>query len=130
MKQLVLLTLFLSAVVTADSEEVNVTLSTGTVLRGKVCAGYETEGIRCFFGVPYAEPPTGDNRFRPTIPFNYTGIDSLLTKKHASRCMQGGRASVSEDCLFLDVYAPPAGVTPKAVMVFIHGGCFTNGGPV
>jgi len=82
---LTLLTLFLA--VAATDTETNVTLSSGTILKGKVCAGYETEGIRCFFGIPYAEPPTGDNRFRPTVPFNYTGIKALLTKKHASRCM-------------------------------------------
>jgi para-nitrobenzyl esterase len=36
---------------------------------------------------------------------------------------QGG----TEDCLYLDIYAPPANVTPKAVMFWIHGGCYING---
>ena len=34
----------------------------------------------------------------------------------------------TEDCLMLDVYAPPVGTKPKSVMVFIHGGCFSIGG--
>jgi len=32
-----------------------------------------------------------------------------------------------EDCLYLNVYAPPKGVTPEAVMVWIHGGCYVYG---
>jgi carboxylesterase type B len=30
---------------------------------GKHC----NDNVQCFFGVPYAEPPTGDNRFRPPV---------------------------------------------------------------
>jgi para-nitrobenzyl esterase len=33
----------------------------------------------------------------------------------------------TEDCLYLDVYAPREGITPKAVMVWTHGGCYTYG---
>ncbi|MEU0497533.1 carboxylesterase family protein [Mycobacterium sp. NPDC006124] len=32
-----------------------------------------------------------------------------------------------EDCLVLDVVAPPAGDTPKPVMVFFHGGAYVTG---
>jgi len=27
----------------------------------------------------------------------------------------------------MDIYAPPAGVEPKAIMLWIHGGCFVAG---
>ena len=33
----------------------------------------------------------------------------------------------SEDCLFLNIYKPPTVTTPLPVMVFIHGGSYTDG---
>jgi para-nitrobenzyl esterase len=33
----------------------------------------------------------------------------------------------SEDCLYLDIYAPKEGIIPRAVMFWIHGGSFTYG---
>jgi para-nitrobenzyl esterase len=119
----------LASIALVRSKDPTVTLSSGTVLNGKICSGFEKQGIRCFLGIPYAEPPINENRFRPPLPFNYTGIESLDTTSSGAKCYQGAALKPSEDCLFLDVYAPPEGVAPKAVMVWIHGGCFTMGGP-
>lgn len=34
----------------------------------------------------------------------------------------------SEDCLFLDIYAPPnTASSSSSVMVFFHGGCYIGG---
>jgi para-nitrobenzyl esterase len=38
-----------------------------------------------------------------------------------------GNSNGQEDCLYLDVYTPPQGTQAKAVMVWIHGGCYVNG---
>jgi len=51
----------------------------------------------------------------------------MNAKTHGNICTQGRGGS--EDCLFLDVYAPPPGVVPKAVMFWVHGGCYVAGGP-
>ena len=33
-------------------------------IRGKKMKGYQTENFDAFFGIPYAEPPVGNLRFR------------------------------------------------------------------
>jgi len=86
-----------------------------------------------FAGIPYAAPPVGPLRWRPPQPpASWQGVRDA--SKAGPRCVQntrndpdGGR-SVSEDCLTLNVWTPlkRAG-TPRPVMVWIHGGAFTNG---
>jgi para-nitrobenzyl esterase len=101
-----------------------VTLDSGTTLKGKLCPDDPT--TRCFWGVPYAEPPVGKNRFRPPQPYEYTE-SSINTKSHASSCMAEGGGD--EDCLYLDIYAPAEGVKVKGVMYYVHGGCFVGDDP-
>ena len=103
----------------------NVTLPSGTKLIGRACP--DNTALRCFFGVPFAEPPTGDNRFRPPVPYNYTESE-ITVQNHGSKCYQGSGGS--EDCLYMDIYAPAENVTIKSVMVWLHGGCFTSGSAV
>ena len=72
-------------------------------------------------------PPTGDLRFRPPVKYTTDQV-GMAVKTHGNICVQarGG----DEDCLFLDVYAPATkGDTPKAVMFWVHGGCYVAGGP-
>src|SRR5581483_5042070 len=86
-----------------------------------------------FAGIPYAAPPVGPLRWRPPQPpASWQGVRDA--SKAGPRCVQntrndpdGGR-SVSEDCLTVNVWTPlkRAG-TPRPVMVWIHGGAFTNG---
>jgi hypothetical protein len=61
-----LTTAVLAIGVAAQEDDYSVTLPSGLTLNGKQCDG--TSG-RCFFGVPYAMPPTGDMRFRPPQPY-------------------------------------------------------------
>src|SRR3954469_8343905 len=74
--------------------------------------GSSTASMRTFKGIPYAAPPVGDLRWRPpTAPDDLDGtLDATKLGPHcaqtASPC---GVASTSEDCLYLNVYAPTAG---------------------
>ncbi|NRA07704.1 MAG: carboxylesterase family protein [Myxococcales bacterium] len=84
-------------------------------------------------GIPFAQPPTGPLRWRaPLPPERWKG--QRVAVESGAICpqfdlQQGGEVAGSEDCLFLDVYAPRfgAGAVPKGaarlpVMVWIHGG--------
>jgi para-nitrobenzyl esterase len=99
------------------------------LVRGKV-VGAMTE----FLGVPYAAPPVGDLRWRPPQPHaRWAGVRDATS--FGAHCAQGpspfGVASTSEDCLFLNVFAPARrgddAVHRAPVMVWIHGGALVVG---
>jgi para-nitrobenzyl esterase len=89
--------------------------------------GEESEGVHVFRGVPFAEPPVGPLRFRPPVKVkNWTGERDAT--RFSSAAMQFGASNVeqSEDCLYLNIWAPQ-GKGPFPVYVWIHGGGFTGG---
>ncbi len=89
--------------------------------------GEESGDVRVFRGVPFAEPPVGTLRFRPTVPARPWTSPRDATR-YAAAAVQSNESSLaqSEDCLYLNVWAPAAkGSYP--VYVWIHGGGFTSG---
>ena len=101
--------------------------------------------VRVFKGIPFAAPPVGDLRWRPPQPpARWTGVRTA--DRFSDNCMQrradgaafppyGGDRSattMSEDCLYLNVYTTAASASAKQpVMVWIHGGSWTSGsGPI
>src|ERR1700761_6478338 len=96
------------------------------LLRGTT-AGSDHE----FLGIPYAAPPVGNLRWRAPQPAaRWEGVRGATS--FAPHCPQTGApfgvASTSDDCLYLNVYAP-AGVClrNRPVMVWIHGGALVTG---
>ncbi|WP_285274978.1 carboxylesterase/lipase family protein [Halopseudomonas bauzanensis] len=88
--------------------------------------GIEQDGMRVFRGIRYGVA----ERFATPV-FPPAHADAIqLNETFGSSCPQDaspfGEASLDEDCLFLNVYAPEApGEYP--VMVWIHGGAFIYG---
>ncbi|XP_044765921.1 neuroligin-2 [Coccinella septempunctata] len=86
-----------------------------------------------FLGIPYAEPPINKARFKP--PRWHKGWELLQAVDYGPACPQPkqyteGIRYIDEDCLYLNVYAPPLqeGVGQKyPVMFYIHGGDFIHG---
>ena len=89
--------------------------------------GEQLQGARVFRGVPFAQPPVGALRYRPPVKAAaWAGVRDAT--KFSATAMQPGEAKVpqSEDCLYLNVWAPDA-KGPHPVFVWIHGGGFTGG---
>ena len=97
-------------------------------------AGIAADGMREFLGIRYAAPPTGPLRWQPPQPVPADMATTAATG-FGPHCAQlaspYGIASTSEDCLYLNVYAPQqqraAGSRPLPVMVWIHGGALVVG---
>ncbi|MDX2249243.1 MAG: carboxylesterase family protein [Bacteroidia bacterium] len=117
---------FLSAQQAAQSSGPEVKTVSGTV------RGVKDGDVTAFKGIPYAAPPVGEFRWRPPQPVTRWKEVRDATKDCANcpqRAWPGSTAIISEDCLFLNLWAP-ATATKKSklpVMVWIHGGGFTGG---
>src|SRR5580700_3828645 len=99
---------------------------------GPVRGSVNSAGVAEFLGIPYAAPPVGDLRWRPPV-HHAPWFAPLEATQFANHCPQPpspfGIASVTEDCLFLNVFTPNSNdfFHPRPVMVWIHGGALVFG---
>ncbi len=125
--------------VSAQAEEVIIETPQG----GLVGVVDEKNDVRLniFRGIPYAVPPVGARRWKPTEPAPaWKGIHSA--KNFGAACVQPANGTeddfyymhppqTSEDCLYLNVFTPAGAAVGKEaklpVMVWIHGGSLVNG---
>jgi para-nitrobenzyl esterase len=107
----------------------------------------DAEGVESFRGIPFAQPPIGEGRWRRPIPWQGEG-GSYDATEFAPACMQTGsglawyhgmmrRVGVdpsnmkgprySEDCLYLNIWTDLDVEGKRPVLIFIHGGSNTGG---
>jgi para-nitrobenzyl esterase len=112
-----------------------VTTSYGTL------RGAESDGLSVFRGIPFAAPPTGELRFRPSQRAaswegarDATSFAPAAMQRHAQLQQSAfggmfgpGELPVDEDCLYLNVWTPGVDGARRPAMVFIHGGGFRTG---
>jgi para-nitrobenzyl esterase len=101
-------------------------------LRGK-----SSGGVVAFKGIPYAAPPFGTRRFQPPQPaqswqgvrdaFNYGPTVSKPPYRSPYDKVLPEPVIEGWDCLNLNIWTPDPGTVGLPVMVWIHGGAFTNG---
>lgn len=96
-------------------------------------------GVKVWRGIPYAEPPVGELRYQaPQRLQGWNGIRDA--SQYGPACLQpvdaagsvmfadASKEDPSEDCLYLNVWAPEAESSQlRPVMVWIHGGAFVSG---
>lgn len=117
-------------------DDLQIVNTTSGALRG-VKSPYR-DSITVFKGIPFAAPPTGQNRWTaPKSPSAWNGIYNAT--EFGPQCAQttSGSAGIfntasttwSEDCLTLNVWTPPTSTSEKVhpVFVWIYGGRFTGG---
>ncbi len=104
--------------------------------------GFILRGINQFLGIPYGADTSGKNRFMPPQkPESWTDIrpalwwgnsapqimDKRYANPYASFVDHWNYDDVSEDCLKLNVWTPALDTQKRPVVLWLHGGGFTNG---
>jgi para-nitrobenzyl esterase len=105
---------------------------------GKISGKLLASGVRAYFGVPFAAPPTGDLRWREPQPrAAWSGVYNA--DRFAPECIQilrphninhyFGEEATSEDCLYLNIWAPPAQADGEKlpVILWLYGGGLSIG---
>jgi len=126
---IVIVALFLATKVsfagTPDSSSVTITTQQG------ILHGTANNDVRVWRGIPYAQPPVGDLRFKAPQPVqSWEGIRNATAFGSIAPQPKDGMSSSgiqSEDCLFLNIWSPKNTAGKKPVMFWIHGGGFVIG---
>ena len=100
----------------------------------------DSKSYYAFKGIPYAEPPVGELRFKDPVPkgnweepFNASDFGAACVQKSFGEDVE---LEGEEDCLFVNVFTPripnqdgkiPIQSSLLPVIVFIHGGYFQFG---
>ena len=105
--------------------------SLAAVCSNGVFVGLADNGVISYKGIPYAEPPVGELRWKDPVPAKdsetvfqayYYGHSPVQTEWPSE---EGSYYPQSEDCLTLNVWSNMNGPAEgKTVMVFFHGGSY------
>ncbi len=99
-----------------------------------IVKGVINNGVAEFLGVPYATPPLGNLRWKPSKKHDpWAGV--LTTQAYGPTCAQittlgvfAGPANNNEDCLYLNVFTPNLDPSARLPVIFwIHGGGNVDG---
>lgn len=120
--------LSLAGIVLASPSHLDIVLSTGT-FRGVTT----TNGTEKWLGIPYAQSPVGNLRFKAPLAIQQPFRTLQEASTFGDACPQPPSddlgASMSEDCLVLNIYRPN-GTSADAelpVLVWLHGGFYMIG---
>ncbi|KAK9463843.1 Carboxylesterase [Lipomyces oligophaga] len=88
-----------------------------------------SDGIQ-FLSIRYAQPPLENLKFADPVSFLPSASMIYDATQLPPFCIQGNYANESEDCLYLNVFRPKQNSYESSlpVMVWVHGGSFTEGG--
>ncbi|HEX4561830.1 MAG TPA: carboxylesterase family protein, partial [Gemmatimonadales bacterium] len=105
-----------------------------SVAGGRVAGVVAPSGVREFHGIPFAAPPVGPLRWKPpqaVAPWNgvkdASAFGPRCMQKYVFTDMQFRSPGFSEDCLTLNVWAPPHAKGKLPVLLYFHGGGYLAG---
>ncbi|KAK3896472.1 Carboxylesterase [Staphylotrichum tortipilum] len=131
-KSLVVLWALLGSVTAASSHAPTAVLGPGRVIGTTTALPSSTATVNKFLSIPYAVTPPRrfmlpERLVRYDGPVDATQPPHLCIQQNYAGETAAQVAAESEDCLYLNVYAPVNCKGGKAVMFYIHGGDLTSG---
>lgn len=117
------------------ADDVELTIKPGKIV-GRRKVSVANREYYSYQGIPYAEPPLGELRFKPPVPLEKFAEEPLDCSQERGICtacfyLPESQSNGTEDCLYLNVYTTSAPSDQPGVllpvMVWIHGGSFYTG---
>ncbi|KAH1001564.1 hypothetical protein HUJ04_005564 [Dendroctonus ponderosae] len=131
---------FPSRLSSTDEDPLIIRTNKGKV-RGTTLTAATGKKVDAWLGIPYAQKPVGNLRFRHPRPYEkWEGV--INATKHPNSCVQiidtlfgdfpgaqiwNPNTPLSEDCLYINVVVPRPRPKNAAVMVWVFGGGFYSG---
>ena len=136
-KRLALVIALVLALIMPIAAQVKTPIAPIQIDSGSVMGKVLSSGVKAWLGVPYAKAPVRDLRWKAPQPITWEGVYNADRKM--PECIQilrphdinhyFGEEATSEDCLYLNVWAPSNATAASnfPVIVFIYGGGSTVG---
>lgn len=111
-------------------------------VKGTTLTASTGKKVDAWFGIPYAQKPLGDLRFRHPRPVESWGEEILNTTTLPHSCVQivdtvfgdfpgtmmwNPNTDMQEDCLYINIVSPKPRPKNAAVMLWVFGGGFYSG---
>lgn len=103
--------------------------------RDGIVEGIDSSGVKIFRGIPFAQPPVGELRWKAPQPVKpWTGVknakafsaDPIQHNAYGDMVFEGN--GQSEDCLYLNVWTPAKSMDEKLpVLIYFNGGGLVSG---
>lgn len=104
-------------------------------VEGGMIEGRDSSGVKVFEGIPFAQPPVGDLRWKAPQPVKaWEGVretktygnDPMMYNAFGDMKFQGPKHS--EDCLYLNVWTPAKKMDEKLpILIYFNGGGLMSG---
>lgn len=89
---------------------------------GSILGDCSDSAVSKYFSIPYAKPPVGQLRLENPVMFVQDLSETVDGRTIPPQCPQLGGDDESEDCLYLNIWAPTDSGHSKPVLFWIHGG--------